>query len=157
MEPKRNVQQQTEHIGCWFVFCALMVAMIMQVGRGAAYAQFAGEWCIFIVLSVIMMIGYIRSDVWRKHDKAHTKARLAISMICGLAVIAFVFGMIWRNVEADKEMLGFAFLFALLAGIIATALCFIILTAACRSAKDEEQAEEPKEPIEAQAETKEQA
>ena len=148
MEPKRNKQAQIEHVGCWFVFCALMVAIIMQAGQGMAFAQFAGEWSIFIVLSVGMMIGYIRCGVWKNHEKADIKARLAVSMIGGLAVIAFVFGMIWRNVDADKEMLGFAFLFALIAGIIVTALCFGILTLAARSENKEEKPEVQAQPQE---------
>ena len=141
MEPKRTKLEQIEHVGCWFVFCALMVAMIMQAGRGAPFVQFAGEWAIFLVLSVGMFIGCIQSGVWKTGNKTDTKSKLAISMIGGLAVIAFVFGMIWRNVEADKEMLGFAFLFALIAGVVLAAVCFAVLTIAARSAKETDKPE----------------
>ncbi|MGM9629486.1 DUF6773 family protein [Butyricicoccus sp.] len=126
-----------EHIGVWFCFWALFAALVIQLLMGAPWSQIAGEWVIFMVLSLGTAIACIRRGIWDRHLKPDLKTNVAASAVGGLAVTVFMFGMMLRN--TDGEFFGISIVLAVGTGLITFAMCLVLLTIFARLTKKRQQ------------------
>ncbi len=83
-----------EHNGCWLAFWGLLVSMLVQ---SFIYAEdsmrvLAGEWIVFMALSVYMLVACLRAGVWDRHLKSSPKVNLLCSAAAALVMgVAYFF------------------------------------------------------------------
>lgn len=75
-----------EHNGCWLAFWGLLAAMTIQMVLGVPRVQMAGEWVIFMTLSLYLCITCLRKGIWDRHLQANGKTNLTASVLAGIAV-----------------------------------------------------------------------
>lgn len=77
-----------EHYGCWFAFWGLLISIIVQMilYRENSFRMLAGEWIVFMCLSLYILIACIRNGIWDRRLQATTKVNLIASAIAGLVV-----------------------------------------------------------------------
>ena len=74
-----------EHNGCWLAFWGLLAVMVIQMVMGVPGAQMLGEWIVFMVLALYLVIACLRKGIWDRHLKANRKTNLIISLLAGVA------------------------------------------------------------------------
>ena len=74
-----------EHNGCWLAFWGLLAVMVIQMVMGVPGAQMLGEWIVFMVLALYIVIACLRKGIWDRHLKANRKTNLIISLLAGAA------------------------------------------------------------------------
>ena len=137
-EMQEQRQMRIESRGCWLAFCGLLAAMAVQGVLRCPASSMAGEWAVFMVLCVYLLVQELRYGLWDRHLKANVWNNLLFSLLAGGAVAAFgCFS--WEY---------WTWISALITGVITFALCFGTLQLCVwawkrrRSELDREQAEE---------------
>ena len=74
-----------EHNGCWLAFWGLLAVMAIQMVMGVPGTQMLGEWIVFMVLALYLVIACLRKGIWDRHLKANRKTNLIISLLAGAA------------------------------------------------------------------------
>ena len=74
-----------EHNGCWLAFWGLLAVMVIQMVMGVPGAQMLGEWIVFMVLALYIVIACLRKGIWDRRLKANRKTNLIISLLAGTA------------------------------------------------------------------------
>ena len=74
-----------EHNGCWLAFWGLLAVMAIQMVMGVPGTQMLGEWIMFMVLALYLIIACLRKGIWDRHLKANRKTNLIISLLAGAA------------------------------------------------------------------------
>ena len=116
-----------EHNGCWLAFWLLLAAMIVQsvVFEGIQLRTLAGEWCVFMILSLYLAFACVRKGIWDRKIPMNTKSHFLLSLIAGAVVGVFNAVMIFKNYQKPVgTMAG-----AVITAIITFILCFVALTA----------------------------
>lgn len=94
---KNNLDERQElqllHIekqGCWLIFWGLLAAIVVQLAIFGVenFKVIAGEWCLFMLLAIYMLVACLRKGIWDRHMKANPKTNLLASFLA--AVIAAV-------------------------------------------------------------------
>ena len=130
-----------EHNGYWFCFTGLLVAIAVQTILSDDWIVVAGEWIVFMLANLYVLIGCMRAGIWDRRLRADTRTNLVISLVAGLVTAAVWFFVIQRRVgDAEISMGGAAFTFVLVA-----VLCFAA-TQLCASAVKKRQAKLNAEP-----------
>ena len=112
-----------EHNGYWFCFTGLLVAIAVQTILSDDWKTVAGEWVVFMLANLYVMIGCMRAGIWDRRLRADAKTNLVISLVAGLVMATIWFFVIERrggNVRIS--LVGAAFTFVLVA-----VLCFAAL------------------------------
>jgi len=78
-----------EHNGCWLAFWGLLVTLLIQGLLGFDPAAVAGEWIVFMVLSVYIVAGCLRKGIWDRQIKPNLKTNLIGSLIGGIVAGGF--------------------------------------------------------------------
>ena len=74
-----------EHNGCWLAIWGLLAVMAIQMVMGVPGTQMLGEWIVFMVLGLYIVIACLRKGIWDRHLKANRKTNLIISLLAGAA------------------------------------------------------------------------
>ena len=74
-----------EHNGCWLAFWGLLAVMAIQMVMGVPGTQILGEWIVFMVLALYIVIACLRKGIWDRHLKANRKTNLIISLLAAAA------------------------------------------------------------------------
>ena len=74
-----------EHNGCWLAFWGLLAVMAIQMVMGVPGTQMLGEWIVFMVLALYLVIACLRKGIWDRHLKANRKTNLIVSLLAGAA------------------------------------------------------------------------
>ena len=74
-----------EHNGCWLAFWGLLAVMAIQMVMGVPGTQMLGEWIVFMVLALYLVIACLRKGIWDRRLKANRKTNLIISLLAGAA------------------------------------------------------------------------
>ena len=112
-----------EHNGYWFCYTGLLVAIAVQTILSDDWKTVAGEWVVFMLANLYVMIGCMRAGIWDRRLRADAKTNLVISLVAGLVMATIWFFVIERrggNVRIS--LVGAAFTFVLVA-----VLCFAAL------------------------------
>ena len=90
-----------EHNGCWLAFWGLLIAMIVEsfAYGNMDFRTLAGEWIIFMVLSVYLAFACVRRGIWDRRLGMNTKTNLLISAAAGIVMGIFNAVMIFRNYQ----------------------------------------------------------
>lgn len=115
-----------EHNGCWLAFWGLLIAMIVEsfAYGNMDFRTLAGEWIIFMVLSLYLAFACVRRGIWDRRLGMNTKTNLLISAAAGLVMGIFNAVIIFKNYH---KPLG-SFLAAVIVALITFGLCFVILS-----------------------------
>lgn len=104
-----------ESRGFWLLWWGLLAAIIVQSLAGQTTQAPAGEWVLFMLASLYMVVECIRNGIWDRHVKPNLCANILGSTVAGIAVFAWVYlkGRYWPG--------------ALCAGLCSALLCFAVL------------------------------
>ncbi|MGC7869946.1 DUF6773 family protein [Desulfosporosinus sp. SYSU MS00001] len=91
-EMQENKLLNIEHNGMWLAFWGLLAVIMIQICLGADFKQFAGEWFIFMLLSIYTLISCIKNGIWDRRLKPNLKTNTFMSLLAGLAVFV-IFGI----------------------------------------------------------------
>ena len=84
-EMQEQEMLKIEHYGCWMAYWGLLAAMVIQMVMRVPGAQMLGEWIVFMVLALYIVIACLRKGIWDRHLKANRKTNLIISLLAGAA------------------------------------------------------------------------
>lgn len=125
-EMQEQKLRQIESGGCWLAFWALLLSIAVQsvlyTGAEAGRA-IAGEWIVFMVLSVYILVRCLKNGIWDRRLQPNGKTNLIASLIAGAVGGIFLFTATYVRYQKLRGSL-FAGL-AALAGIFV--LCFAAL------------------------------
>ncbi len=127
---KRNLDEmqeqqllKIEHNGYWFCFTGLLVAIAVQTILIDDWKAVAGEWVVFMLANLYVMIGCMRAGIWDRRLRSDTRTNLVVSLVAGLVTATIWFFVIERRGGNVKiSLVGAAFTFVLVA-----VLCFAAL------------------------------
>lgn len=94
---------KVEHFGFWLMYYMLLAAILIQtIILNKDFEVAAGEWIIFMSITIISLIGWIRKGVWGYHTRKVPGIRscLLYSILTSIGV-GTVFGLLfafkWNN------------------------------------------------------------
>ncbi|WP_302200624.1 DUF6773 family protein [uncultured Gemmiger sp.] len=104
-----------ESRGFWLLWWGLLAAIIVQSLAGQTTQAPTGEWVLFMLASLYMVVECIRNGIWDRHVKPNLCANILGSTVAGIAVFAWFYlkGRYWPG--------------ALCAGLCSALLCFAVL------------------------------
>ena len=116
---------KVEHNACWIAFWGLLGAIILQsiVYGSKDFKTLAGEWAVFIVLSVYLSISSLRRGIWDRHIVMNNKTSLMLSAVAALAMGGINALMVFRNTHNTGETASAA----LITAAVTFVLCFAVL------------------------------
>ena len=124
-EMQEQTQLRIESAGYQVAFWGLLAAMVVQGILHCPPASMAGEWLVFMILCLYVLVREIRSGLWARHLKPNLGTNLVLSLLAG--VVMAVYGLFtfdyWNWVSA------------LLTGIVTALLVFGGLQLAMRMVK----------------------
>ena len=146
-EMQEQKLRQIESGGCWLAFWGLLLSIAVQsvlyTGTEAGRA-IAGEWIVFMVLSVYIMVRCLKNGLWDRRLRPNAKTNLIASLIAGAVCGIFLFTTSYvRYHKLQGSLFG-----GLITCAAVTALCFAALMLSARIVKKKEAALEA-EPEEA--------
>lgn len=85
-----------EKIGCWAAYFALLLSIFVQMAIYGVndFKAVAGEWIIFMLLSVYLLIACMKNGIWDRRLKPNRKTNLIVS-----AVSAVIFSLLFAIVN----------------------------------------------------------
>ena len=97
-EMQEQTMRKIESHGFWLLWGSLLAAWIVQTVFGAA-DKAAGEWVVFMIGCIYMVVACLRNGLWDRHlsDKAPANAvyslvaAVAVTLICGLLITVLSF------------------------------------------------------------------
>ena len=130
-ERQEQVLLKLEHNCCWIAYWGLLVAMMLQAAiYGFDPARLAGEWCIFMVLSIYLGCTCLKNGIWDRRLKPNAKTNILVSIIA--AVVFGAVSAISICSRFDAEPLDYVLTF----GCVSVAnfvLCFTALSITARA------------------------
>ena len=84
-EMQEQALLKIEHYGFWLAFWGLLAAMAIQALLGVAFSSLLGEWIVFMVLALYIVIACLRKGIWDRHLKANRKTNLIVSLLAAVA------------------------------------------------------------------------
>ncbi len=127
-QSKSNLDEMKElellHIernGCWIAFWGLFTVQAVQfaMSGGALNRELAGEWIVFMILSLYLAVACLRKGIWDRHLKPNFTTNLIVSLLAGAVCAVMFFVKSYYN-------------YGSLSGSIATAIfSFVFYSALC--------------------------
>lgn len=141
---------QIEHTGCWLAFWGLAVSLLVQCCMGLEWNYLAGEWVVFMSLSLYVTIACMRNGIWDRKLEPTPKVILGSSAIAGLICGFLQFTRSYReyhalfgSIAAGIFMMGFT-----------AVLCYAVMSIAASIYRsrvkrlESEEEEDGKQPVE---------
>ena len=115
-----------EHNGCWLAFWLLLLSLIVQsiVFRELSFKTLAGEWVIFMILSLYLGIACVRKGIWDRKLAMSTRVNLIVSLVAALIVGIFNALIIFKNYRKPVGTL----VASVITAVITFVCCFTLLT-----------------------------
>ncbi len=123
-EMQEQALLRIEHTGCCLVFWGLLAAMAVQGVMGAGIRELAGEWIVFMVLALYLVIGCLHHGIWDRKLKPNAKTNFIVSLLAGIAVGIFMAAVYFRNVQEWLDLV----LITVIPAVCTFVLCFAALT-----------------------------
>lgn len=115
-----------ESRGFWLTWWGLFAAMAVQMLIYGAESRklLAGEWTVFMLSSVYVVVACIRQGVWDRKLKPNFKTNCLLSLLAGVASGGFMGLYSYRSFGAAEA----AWWTAALTGVCTFALCVLALS-----------------------------
>lgn len=132
-ERQEQILLKIEHNGCYIAFWGLLIAIAVEAFIfNLDFRAVAGEWVVFMVLSVYLAVTCLKNGIWDRRFKPNRKTNLIIS-----AIAAAVFGILMAvsvSIRNPGKIVG-----SIAAGAFSAAfvfgLCFVLLSISAKSVK----------------------
>ena len=132
-EMQEQTMRKIESHGFWLLWYSLLAAWIVQTVFGAA-DKAAGEWVVFMIGCIYMVVACLRNGLWERHFSDTPLANAVYSLVAAVAV-TLISGF------SSGYWVGAAF-----AGVFAGILCFALLQLSMKAYKKRHaELENPKE------------
>lgn len=119
-EMQEQTMRKIESHGFWLLWYSLLAAWIVQTVFGAA-DKAAGEWVVFMIGCIYMVVACLRNGLWERHFSDTPLANAVYSLVAAVAV-TLISGF------SSGYWVGAAF-----AGVFAGILCLCIAATVRRS------------------------
>ncbi len=132
MKRKSNLDERQERKlleieshGCWLAFWGLLAVMIVQIiVYGFGSKQIAGEWIVFMILTLYILLECLKNGIWDRRLKPDRKTNLVISLLASMVFGVMMFASVFHRFP-DKPVGAAA------SGVFSAAsvfvLCFILV------------------------------
>ena len=80
-----------ESRGFWLLWWGLLVIIIVQSLGGRSAVDLTGEWVLFMLSCLYMLVECIRNGIWDRHIKPNLCANIIGSAVAGIAVFVYIF------------------------------------------------------------------
>lgn len=120
-EMQEQALLKIEHNGCWLAFWGLLAALLVEMILGFGMRAMAGEFVVFMGLSLYICIDCLRKGIWDRQLKPNWKTNLIASLIAGIIVCVFTVLRVNLNYPGYPVS---SFFSGLIAGVITFILCF---------------------------------
>lgn len=145
-ERQEQVLLRLEHNSCWIAYWGLLVAMLLQmVIYGFNPDRLAGEWCIFMVLSIYLSYSCLKNGIWDRRLKPNAKTNILVSVIA--AVVFGAVSSVGICSRFDAEALDYGITFGGVT-VVTFALCLAALSITARAYRKQQAMLETEEPEE---------
>lgn len=125
-ERQEQALLKIEHTGCWLAFWGLLIALMVQViAFGPDMGRLAGEWIVFMILSIYLVAACLKNGIWDRHFQPNAKTNLSVSLVAGLAVGLFTLAVGLTRFPGKPWGVAAA---AFLGAAVSFALCFGLLS-----------------------------
>lgn len=116
---------QIEHNGCWFVFWALLISLLVQyiVYDDTNMAYVAGEWIVFMCHSIYMGVACMKEGIWDRHYKADITTNLMYSLLGALGMGVLMGVKVFKR----SGMPGGSIASGVIAAAFTFVICFVLL------------------------------
>lgn len=136
-EMQEQTMRKIESHGFWLLWYSLLAAWIVQTVFGAA-DKAAGEWVVFMIGCIYMVVACLRNGLWERHFSDTPLANAVYSLVAAVAV-TLISGF------SSGYWVGAAFA-GVFAGVFAGILCFALLQlCAALTRKRREHLDDPKD------------
>ena len=116
-------QEQTllwiEHNGCWLAFWGLLAAIIVQIILDFDFKNLAGEWIVFMLLALYIVVGCMKHGIWDRRLKPDMSSNIVVSLTSALVV--GILGFVYTVKRFPDKILG-----SIAAGIVYAIVAFVI-------------------------------
>jgi len=130
-ERQELILLKIEHNSCWLAFWGLLAAIMVQhVVYGPDLRSMAGEWIVFMVMSVYMVAGCLKNGIWDRRIRPSAASNLIASLIAGVIVGFLMFLSIHRRFQTAIAGSAAA---GVITGVSVFFLCFLVLTVTMRA------------------------
>ena len=114
-EMQEQTMRRIEARGFWLLWAGLLLAILVQIVLRTPSSQWVGEFVVFMAGCCYILIECLHNGLWDRHICANTTTNVAGSLIACVAVTV-VIGLAYGDC-----------LTALIPGVIAGVLCFVLL------------------------------
>lgn len=116
---------QIEHRGYWLAFLGLLISLLIQTGIGVdGFRTIAGEFIVFMLLAIYMVIACIKNGIWDRKLKPTKKTNILASIIAGIIVAVFYFAITYYRYHKVYGSMATAIIMFVSTMI----LCYILLS-----------------------------
>ena len=84
-EMQEQTMRKIESHGFWLLWGSLLAAWIVQMMFGAA-DKAAGEWVVFMIGCIYMVVACLRNGLWDRHLSDTAPANAGYSLVAAVAV-----------------------------------------------------------------------
>lgn len=88
-EMKRQELCKIHADSMWLAFWGLFLAVMVQMGMGAPFRQYAGELVLFLLMASITLVRELYHGLWDPHLKPNLKTNLVCALVAGVGVAVF--------------------------------------------------------------------
>ena len=115
-----------EHNGCWLSFWGLLAAIVIQsfAFGNMDFKTLAGEWIVFMVLSLYLAIACVRKGIWDRRLQMNRNTNLIVSAAAAVAMGIFNAVVVFRNYHKPAGTVAAALIIAAITFVV----CFVVLT-----------------------------
>lgn len=88
-----------EHYGVWIAFWGLLLMIVIQtiVGGGNALLYMAGEFIIFMALSIYLLAACLKNGIWDRRLAPNLRTNMIISLVTGFGCGFIIFAVSYFN------------------------------------------------------------
>ena len=120
----------------WLCFTGLLVAIAVQMILSADWRLVAGEWIVFMLANVYVMIACVRAGIWDRRLKMDVKTNLLVSLTAALLFGALTFAAsLVRYHKPQGSLAG-----AGISAVCCFVLCFAALQLSAHAVKKRQEA-----------------
>lgn len=115
-----------ESVGCWFAFWSLLISLFIQQAMYGfnEIKVIAGEWIIFMCLSIYISYACIKNGIWDRHLKANSKTNFLCSIVASITFSGIIAAINYINYKAIEAAVATFVIMAVLTFV----LCFAALS-----------------------------
>lgn len=132
---------KAEHYGYWLMFWGLLIGMVVQVFfMNVPFTYAAGEWVVFMMSCVLLIVMNVRKGNWDYYSKPNTKTCFWYALVAAVVFATIVAAGMWFRFDI-KDVAGVLTVFGLVAVATFVLIFISLLIAGKATTRKKEQLE----------------